>query len=428
MRYEKEITFPRRNFSVSVNTAKELISSEKVSLDHVLFDGKGFTHAFGTAFFGEIPSGCERLYAVRGELYAYNAGDTRLFRLGDGKFWDGIRDEPSMLLPTKFYSKDEEGIWVIGPSRLSLLHGNAASHYSLRQGGAAAVLHKERVCFIEGQKLYYSQAYEQGPFENADSDPNGYGYVELLRPEAGNFVGMAVYDDELFLFRERGIDKFLMDYEVLNHKAYPVPYGGKDIVGRSVVSCGDKVRFLAADGLYEFDGSTAKRVETELAKRVDFSDPTRFEAGVWGDLYALSFPEKGGGKALFLYDPKREYGFEMGVAADSFACASDEAYFRVGKAIYRLTDSAPLETASALSFDVPTGAGEVIWIAVRGEGKTAAELSLGGETRTIFLDGEKKAFLPRPLVGGGTLAVKLSSNDEKWRVESVCIGYAEVAS
>lgn len=426
MRYEKEINFPRRQFTVHVKTAAELLKADGFSLRHLYLDGDAFTHSWGRKFVATVGEGCDRLYAYRGKLFTYATDLARLYRIGDAKTWDGVREEPSMLLPTKYFAKDEEGFWTITPSRLSLLHGNTASHYSLKQGGVAGAVHKERLCYVAGQTLYYSQAYEQAPFENADSDPNGYGYVELLRPEAGNFIGMTVYDDELYLFREQGIDKFIMDYDVLNHKAYPVPYGGKEIVQGSIVHCGDKVLFLAGDGMYSLDGSSVQLVDTELVKKLDVSSPV--QAGVWGDLYCVFATLKGGGKALFVYDRKRGYSFDTGIEAEAFACA-DEAYYRIGNRIYRLSENAPLEGKdSEISFQTDTKEGEVLWIAVRGKGAMQAEISCRGQSRTLELTADKKAFLPRPLLSGGTLSVRIFSSDPLWRFSEFAFGLAEVAS
>lgn len=83
--------------------------------------------------------------------------------------------------------------------------------------------------------------------------------VEFL-DDRGLFTKLVAFDDYVYLFRENGITKISI-YTAKGSFAFTHLYTSPSkIYENSVVVCGEKVLFVARDGLYSFNGNTVSKI------------------------------------------------------------------------------------------------------------------------------------------------------------------------
>lgn len=121
-------------------------------------------------------------------------------------------------------------------------------------------VYKGRLFIVEpGKKIRYSALYDYGNF--TDSADEG-GYIDLTE-NARNIRQLIAAGDSVYclcdnaLFRLTNVDDAAREFRLEK-----VAYGGGQIAKNSGAACGDKLVFLAAEGLYTVCRGVVKRLET----------------------------------------------------------------------------------------------------------------------------------------------------------------------
>ncbi|MBO5310317.1 MAG: hypothetical protein J6A98_03880 [Clostridia bacterium] len=91
----------------------------------------------------------------------------------------------------------------------------------------------------------------------------------LLDELQGPCNKLIYFEDEIFAFRDYGVTK-ISEYGIAREFVlYDVFATKSKIFGKTVVRCGEEVLFLASDGLYTFNGATAKQILPLLSGYLD---------------------------------------------------------------------------------------------------------------------------------------------------------------
>lgn len=86
----------------------------------------------------------------------------------------------------------------------------------------------------------------------------------LLPMDYGEISAMVAWENEVYVFLEYGIMRLTPDGTLKGFRLENLPYGGGKILLNGAGLCGNKIFFLAADGMYAFDGKEAKRICKDL--------------------------------------------------------------------------------------------------------------------------------------------------------------------
>ncbi len=108
----------------------------------------------------------------------------------------------------------------------------------------------ERLFLANGQTLKFSAATEYDNFKDSSDDGGVIGLIS----ERGDIVGLKAIGECLYIFLECGVMKLSAFGAARDFVVEDLLYKGGPIIPGSICACGEKVVFLAADGIYAFDG------------------------------------------------------------------------------------------------------------------------------------------------------------------------------
>lgn len=116
-------------------------------------------------------------------------------------------------------------------------------------------------------------------FGIVEADGNNLSYSENLNPfewtasENVEFLGsrgvitkLVNYNDYLYIFREYGISQLTKFTSSGQFGINNLFVSGAKIYKDTIVNCGDEIMFFARDGMYVFNGSTAKKLDLNINK------------------------------------------------------------------------------------------------------------------------------------------------------------------
>lgn len=109
-----------------------------------------------------------------------------------------------------------------------------------------------------------------------DLDPTNWsinlddaGFIELI-DERGALLKVVSFCDYLYVFRENGISRISAYGDQKNFSVSNLYVSTGKIYENSVCVCGDKIIFLASDGLYKFDGLNTTKILNNISKNLAF--------------------------------------------------------------------------------------------------------------------------------------------------------------
>ncbi len=160
-----------------------------------------------------------------------------------------------------------------------------------------------------------------------DFDPTNWyvsleeaGYVDFP-DERGALLSVQSFLGYLYVFREYGITRLDAEGAQSGFSASQLFVSSGRIYGDTVAVCGDRVVFLASDGLYEFDGITARQTLSGIAPLFDRDNHDAVSGYAHGKYYLACRlkGEKGSVRAVLSYDVKNgNFYFMRGVDAIDF--------------------------------------------------------------------------------------------------------------
>lgn len=193
-------------------------------------------------------------------------------------------------------------------------------------------VHNERLFLTDGAQnnsLWFSDDFDPTNWNVSLSEA---GFIDMSGYR-GRLLKVISFGGYLFVFRSFGITRVTAYGDQSAFSVNDLFVSSGKIYGNSITVCGDCVLFFASDGLYRFDGLTARRISDDYR---DFTDLTY--GGVKGEYY--------GGRAYFILkakfdgvtdtailavNPKNnsDYHFIRGAAADDIAVIAGENDYRL---------------------------------------------------------------------------------------------------
>ena len=309
----------------------------RVRLPLALFSGQGLKAARASGFLragdalvcgpavrqeGALPAGVRLLrLACSGRLCGVTQSAFYLFgEAADTAAATGVRAVAEV--PD---ADGEPRVYLIGGSGIRRFFAGVLSDVPGGAGGSAAAFFRERLFTAGGSRLCFSRAGDAEDWEHASQ-----GAGEICLPSAaGEILALVPFDDDLYLFRERGITRVRVPGDNLNFRALDLPCAFGGICASSVACCGKEIVFFADDGVYALDGACRRICP-------DFRAPgTAAEGTQAGGIYYAAVVLRGGGRALFRYDPQTGETAFLPAAAETVAGGA-ELYFAAEGKLCRL--------------------------------------------------------------------------------------------
>lgn len=237
---------------------------------------------------------------TNGILYYYEDGATSF--VADRLFGAGVQPIVAMDKTGKTYPlfAGNGGLWYATDENVS----------AVIDGGVApiACVFKDRVlCVIEPFTVAYSAALAPTDFADSIDDSGKISFPS----EKGKIVGLLPFQECVYIFYEYGVSKWTLAGRAREFTMEKVEYNGGRIVQGSMGVCalkGEKAFFLAEDGLYSFDGKTAKRICESLCVKPKKGIQVCNHAASLGYFF-LGFETETGAKTGFVVDVEREEGY-----------------------------------------------------------------------------------------------------------------------
>lgn len=347
-------------------------------------------------------NGEEELLTVneQGKVYRFDGTE--------GKFVYLYQSFPLPCKALEFYGADgtprlafctQNGVWLYGGSEEFMLAGPAVS-------SVGCVFH-ERLFVGAGEKVYYSAPMDPENWENSADEGGFVGFPS----DDGEFVGAEVLNESVCLFRERGIVVLSAGGAGRDFSARTPGYGGGRIFGQSVRAFGNRIVFLAEDGLYAFDGRTAERICREVPVFPDREGQVK--SGVAAGKYLLVYSDTSGEKKLLVFDGATDSAYFSSLPVDALSetrrgllCAGEGQVKEIVSDGVLPDGTEAVFAAENSDFGVKGGK---LWkeVIVRGEGSCRLETQAGEEKRVFSLTFEKGEARAFPLQRGENFSLRL---------------------
>ena len=146
-------------------------------------------------------------------------------------------------------------------------------------------VHNERLFVTTGDehdRVWFSDELDP---TNFDVSLTGAGYIDMP-DERGKPLRVISFNGYVYIFRENGISRLYASGAQEDFYLSHLFVSGGKIFPKTIAVAGDRIMFLATDGIYEFDGANVKRVLTEVFNSVS---PTKLASGEYaGGKYYLA--------------------------------------------------------------------------------------------------------------------------------------------
>lgn len=128
-------------------------------------------------------------------------------------------------------------------------------------------VHYERIfAILEGERISLAFSASLDP-TNWDFNIDNAGFIDFV-DERGKLEKVLSFNDYVYIFREFGITRVTAYGDQSEFSVNHLWTSSNKIYGNSVCICGDRVMFLASDGLYAFDGSSVVKLNSRLEKYI----------------------------------------------------------------------------------------------------------------------------------------------------------------
>ena len=153
-------------------------------------------------------------------------------------------------------SSPTDGMFKFQPATSSELLASAPKIISICR-------HYERVFAIEEgkrNKLVFSANLDP---TNWDMNLDNAGYIEII-DDRGCLQKVVSFNDYVYIFKEYGISRLSAYGDQSEFSLSSMFVTSGKIYGNSVCVCGDRIMFLARDGIYSFDGYSATKLSLNI--------------------------------------------------------------------------------------------------------------------------------------------------------------------
>ena len=196
---------------------------------------------------------------------------------------------------------------------------------------SSMALHYERLFVtVDGEKssIWFSD----------DLDPTNWsisldeaGFIDLI-DERGALLKVVSFFDYLYVFREYGISRITAYGNQHNFSVSNLYVSSGKIYENSVCVCGDKIIFLAEDGLYKFDGVDTIKILDNISNNLTKQTSSNISSCYYNGKYYLScnynFLDQGINNALLEIDINKYKltNITFGVSIKYITCINTEKY------------------------------------------------------------------------------------------------------
>ncbi len=394
----------------------------------------------GLGLTAEIADDYSSLVFLPDSFHAFPAdagGETRLLAINaQGRIYAFDGTEGEFVYLNHFFTLPVKAVNVYaadGSPRVAFCAGDGVWLYdgedftlASDETSAVACAFHERLFVASADAVHYSAPLDASDF--SDSADEG-GYVRLPSAD-GEIVSMQPLGEAVFLFRRRAILRLEAGGAARDFSVAMLGYEGGEILGVSDGASGEKILFLASDGLYAFDGKSAERICRDVPV-LPGSGEVRF--GRADGRRTVSYTDRSGTKRLLVLDGAAESAYFSSAPADALSqtelgllCAANGAVRGIG-AGGSLPQGEEYEfSAENTDFGV---SGRKFWKVLRltGEGGCRVETENGGEKRSFSLTFENGEAAVFPLLSGERFSLRLylaSASSAVTGAELVFLTYA----
>jgi len=120
----------------------------------------------------------------------------------------------------------------------------------------------------EARSIIYSEELNPTNFNVGDGEG---GYINM-NDNFGKCNKVVSFNGYLYVFRDYNIAKVVEGKDRNQFIVNQLYVGNGRIFPKTITVCGDKIIFLATDGLYEFDGNNAKKIKINFDNMIKSSD------------------------------------------------------------------------------------------------------------------------------------------------------------
>lgn len=152
-------------------------------------------------------------------------------------------------------------------------------------------IHNNRMfATIEGESRSIIFSEELNPINFNVSVDEG-GYIEIGE-DFGKCNKVVSFNGDLYVFKDYSIARITETKDRNEFSITQIYAGNGKIYPNTVAICGDKILFLATDGIYEFNGSKAKKIEFDFDNKIVGLD-NHFSKGYYfnGEYYLACYME-----------------------------------------------------------------------------------------------------------------------------------------
>ncbi|MBE7100353.1 MAG: hypothetical protein E7364_01940 [Clostridiales bacterium] len=215
------------------------------------------------------------------------------------------------------YLLETAGVYALKPDGgvVSLLFNKSGCKYrnmegfyisrGYRKSRGMACYCQNRVFVASGDReITYSDPAEPTEITKAENDGGA-----ILRPLDGDvIVELLAKEDCVYVFYRHSIVKIEVTGEPKGFRVRPLGYTGGEIYGKTAVVCGAWIVFLAADGIYRFDGEKAERICKWMQVKVSTENPT-FGRGRYLSNALISYTDEQGNLCTVAIEPEKKDGY-----------------------------------------------------------------------------------------------------------------------
>jgi len=190
-------------------------------------------------------------------------GTIKFLQNGDWNVLEGIRLLGN-IRGINYRLLDEDVILICSDSENMVVWNGVHSAYSVPSSPkiASLSLHFERlfVADTDGETIRFSQDLDP---TNWTSSLNEGGYIKLV-DDRGRIGKLVSFLNHIYIFREFGISRLTAFGDQREFSVSNLFVSSGRIFHDTVALIGDRIIFLASDGLYSFDGLSARKILTNL--------------------------------------------------------------------------------------------------------------------------------------------------------------------
>lgn len=288
-----------------------------------------------------------------------------------------------------FADEERNFRYIVYGERNVSLYSEKEGRQDLGFGASAAcVFHHRLFLAATPFRLLYSKPGQATEFSEI---LNESGEIFHFGDGGDKIIAMQPLGDCIYLFAEHGISKLKARGESMEFVLENLPYSGGKIFQDSVGVFRNGICFLASDGVYLFDGATAKRSYEKLPI-YPRGDRQVCAHCVCGDLYLLRYEDVDGENKMLALYPDGEYGY-FAFAPNGIFSAHGEGLLSYREELYRLDRFGALpdeERAVFVSEKLNFGGRAFVKeVRVRGEGEiiVAVRTENRTESASISCDG-----------------------------------------